>query len=176
MAGLLHDVGKLVIAMLSPEAFSYLLMKAREENLSFHKAEHTYFDTDHGSLGGWYLERQNLPPTVSEAVRCHHNWTNAVKNPEIAAIVNVADFLARTSGVGNSGNMEPISESYWDIPSWGFLISNHVLKEPMPVVQERISEESVRLGLLVDSLLPPTTPKPIPIAAVSTSEEGNGEK
>lgn len=154
MAGLLHDVGKLVIAMLSPEGFGYIINKAKDEKLSFHTAEKTYFDTDHGALGGWYLERQNLPPIVSEAVRCHHHWSLSVKEQEMAAIVNVADFLARSSHVGCSGNMEPIAGSFQETPAWNFLVENLPLKEDLPTIEVRMNEEMNRLGSLIDTLLP----------------------
>jgi len=154
MSGLLHDVGKLVIAMLSPEGFGFVISKARAENLSFHQAERLYFDTDHGALGGWYLERQNVPPAVYEAVRCHHNWKLAVKDQEIGAIVNVADFLARLHQVGCSGNMEPVQGFFTETPAWNFLVENFELKEDVLVVTNQIQEEAQKIGTLVDSLMP----------------------
>jgi HD-like signal output (HDOD) protein len=156
IAGLLHDVGKLVIAMLFPDGFGYVLNKAKQERLSFCDAEKTYFDTDHGALGGWYLERQNVPPMVFEAVRCHHNWKISVENQEIAALINVADFLARSSGLGCSGNMEEIQISFLETPAWEFLFQNVRMKEDISVLQERVGEESLRLGGLIDALLPRT--------------------
>jgi HD-like signal output (HDOD) protein len=156
IAGLLHDVGKLVIAMLSPETFGYIFTYARDHNQSFYETEQAHLDTNHASLGGWYLERQNLPPVVSEAVRCHHNWTSAVKDQEVAAIVNVSDFLARQSQVGCSGNMEIVRGTFAETPSWTFLMENLTLKEDIAILQEKLTEESNRLGLLVDSLLPQT--------------------
>jgi HD-like signal output (HDOD) protein len=154
IGGLLHDVGKLVIAMLHPEGFGHIISKATEEKISFSDAEKNYFDTDHAALGGWYLERQNMPPRVFEAVRCHHQWTLSVENQEISALVNVADFLARQSHMGCSGNMEEPQGSFLDLPSWQFLFENVRMKDDVAVLQDRVALESERLGSLVDALLP----------------------
>lgn len=155
MAGLLHDVGKLVIAVLSPDGFGYIFEKAKEEKISFHQAERTYSDTDHAALGGWYLERQNLPSPVFEAVRCHHDWSLSVRNQDVSAIVNLADFLTRKSGVGCSGNMEVVSEDFKESGAWLFLINNYEPKQNLSIIEDRIQEETSQIEALVDSLLPP---------------------
>lgn len=164
MGGLLHDVGKLVIAMLSPEGFGYLLGKARAESISFHQAEKNYFDTDHAALGGWYLERQSLPSAVFEAVRCHHSWTTSVKNQEVAAIINISDFLARQCNVGCSGNFEAVEGTFDQTPAWTFLLEHFQLKQDPIWIIDKVAEECERIEGLVDSLLPATQPAaPSPI-------------
>jgi hypothetical protein len=154
MAGLLHDVGKLVIAMLFPEGFGYIITKAKEEKLSLSEAERAYFDTDHGALGGWYLERQKVPPIVSEAVRCHHNWTQSVENQEIAAIVNVADAFCHECGIGKSGSMHETHDPFTHTESWYFLTQKLRLRGEVVVLEKRLRDESERLSGLVDIILP----------------------
>jgi HD-like signal output (HDOD) protein len=154
MVGLLHDVGKLVIAMLSPEGFKKVINGANAEQLSFHDAEQRYLDTDHGALGGWYLERQNLPEQVFEAVRCHHKWELAVDKQELSAMVNVADYLARAKGFGCSGNMEPVRGFFYETPAWIFLQSRLQMRIDLDTVQHDIAEEAGRLVDLVEHMLP----------------------
>jgi len=168
IAGLLHDVGKLVIAMLFPDGFGYVFNKAREQKLSFCEAEQNYFDTDHAALGGWYLERQNMPPAVFETVRCHHNWTLSVENQEIAAIVNVANHFAHENALGCSGNMQERVGSFTEIPSWRFLLDTMTLKEDASIIEQRLREESQRLGGLVEVILPGTT---APLTVTPPSQE-----
>lgn len=154
MAGLLHDVGKLVIATLFPEGFGYVITKAREEHLSFSDAERAYFDTDHGALGGWYLERQKVPPIVSEAVRCHHNWTNSVDHQDIAAIVSVADAFSHECGIGSSGSMHEVKGTFNETEAWYFLTQRLRLRGDVVILEKRLRDESERLGSLVDIILP----------------------
>ncbi|MDD2709544.1 MAG: HDOD domain-containing protein [Verrucomicrobiae bacterium] len=154
MAGLLHDVGKLVIAMLAPDSFRKVITKATEEGISFQDAEHKYLDTDHGALGGWYLERQSLPPVVFEAVRCHHKWDMAVEKKELPAMANVADFLARQKGFGNSGNMELVMGPFTETPAWQFLVSNLALRGDPASLQLQLDEESTKIAELIENLLP----------------------
>ena len=154
IAGLLHDVGKLVIAMLLPDGFGYVVGRAKEEKLSFCDAEKAYFDTDHAALGGWYLERQSMPAVVFEAVRCHHNWTLSVENQEIAAIVNVADTYAHENRVGASGNMQERIGPFTETSAWHFLTAQMNLKSSPDVIAQRLRDEAQRMSSLVDTLLP----------------------
>ena len=171
MSGLMHDVGKLVIAMLSPDAFRQVVSRAVEENLSFEEAEQRYLDTDHSALGGWYLERQNMPPGVYEGVRCHHKWGLAVKNQELPAIVNVADFLAREHHLGCSGNMAPTTRPFSELPSWEFLTSHLEMKEDMAATRRRVEQELGLLATVVDSVLPRTKEAALPSAGEDPGED-----
>lgn len=181
LVGLMHDVGKLVIAMLSPETFEELLAKATANKISFQAAEQQYADTDHGALGGWYLDVQRLPGAMFEAVRCHHNWSLAVKNPEIAALVNLADFLVRSHHVGISGNMEEISTSFVETPAWDFLMGHLDRKPDADRIQGMIEGEVDRLKSLVESILPSTpvaegAEEPLPVRALPEGLSGDGDQ
>jgi len=83
-AGLMHDVGRLVLAMKFREAY----WQAVGEDASVERAEAAAFGVDHAEVGSWMLEAWSLPPGIVEAVRLHHAETPRPGVPGLLAITN----------------------------------------------------------------------------------------
>jgi putative nucleotidyltransferase with HDIG domain len=71
-AGLLHDIGQLILAANHPEAFARSLALAKEKGLSSVEAEMQVFSTSHAELGAYMLATWGLPWPVVESVAFHH--------------------------------------------------------------------------------------------------------
>ena len=72
LAGLLHDVGQLILAAGLPEQYNRVLKAARETNRPIWEAEQAEFGTTHGEVGAYLLGLWGLPNPVVEAVALHH--------------------------------------------------------------------------------------------------------
>ena len=72
MAGLLHDVGKLVLAQHVRDPFARAVQMARLERIPLSEAECGIFGTSHADVGGYLLGLWSLPDTIVEAVALHH--------------------------------------------------------------------------------------------------------
>jgi PAS domain S-box-containing protein/putative nucleotidyltransferase with HDIG domain len=71
VAGLLHDIGKLVLYTNFSSDYEIVVKKHREgENLIV--TEESFFGTNHADIGGWILDSWNLQPFLVDAVRYHH--------------------------------------------------------------------------------------------------------
>jgi HD-like signal output (HDOD) protein/ActR/RegA family two-component response regulator len=74
-AGMLHDVGKLVLAWKLPERFRKLLTQAAEERCPLYKVEEREYGFSHAEIGGYLLGLWGLPYILVEAVALHHGPT-----------------------------------------------------------------------------------------------------
>lgn len=106
LAGLLHDVGKLVLAAGLPEAYGQVLATAQTENLVLHAAELAVFEATHAEIGAYLLGLWGLPHQVVEAVALHHRPEESLQmrfSPVIA--VHVANALVNTQANRPGGDI-----------------------------------------------------------------------
>jgi putative nucleotidyltransferase with HDIG domain len=105
-AGLLHDLGKVVLAGFFPEEADRVRGLMDSERLSYRQAEKAQ-EADHAQIGKALCEYWDLPPRLAEAVGYHHDLHSGLVYFQDAALIHVADFLSRESQVGDSGNPDP---------------------------------------------------------------------
>ncbi len=75
IAGMMHDVGKLILAVNLPEKYSSALNLADEGNIAIWEAEKQVFGTTHAEVGAHLLGLWGLPNPIVEAVAFHHKPT-----------------------------------------------------------------------------------------------------
>ncbi|MDD4952622.1 MAG: HDOD domain-containing protein [Desulfovibrionaceae bacterium] len=110
VAGLLHDIGLMVLAKSAPEALGQALDLARAEGLPLHLAERRLMGFDHARLGGMLLQKWRLPFELVGAVIEHHSAPGQ-DSPDEALAVHLAEIIVCGLGVGNCPeNAVPRSE------------------------------------------------------------------
>ena len=95
VTGMLHDVGKLILAWKLPDKFTEMLAGAATERLPLNVVEEREYGFSHAEIGAYLLGLWGLPYTVVESVALHHR-PNRVPHQDFDAIaaVYVADMLA----------------------------------------------------------------------------------
>ncbi|HXZ11386.1 MAG TPA: response regulator [Candidatus Sulfotelmatobacter sp.] len=108
VAGLLHDVGKLLLATRSSRHFSRAVMGAREENRPLFDVEAELMGVSHAEIGAYLLGIWGLPSPVVEAV-AHHHHPGRVPQQELDAVgaVHIANFLAHEHPVHRVPGAQP---------------------------------------------------------------------
>jgi len=87
-AGLLHDVGRLVLAMRFGDEYGGAVGGVAQSE-PVEPIESGTFGVDHAEVGGWMLEAWSLPPGIVEAVRLHHT----MGRPGVAGLLAVTNRL-----------------------------------------------------------------------------------
>ncbi len=100
VAGLLHDIGKVVMNTYLRDQFIQVLIKAASGEVTYADAERTIFSFDHAEAGAYLLERWNLPASLVAAVRYHHAPLDAPTDSPLPCLVHVADAICMTLGIG----------------------------------------------------------------------------
>ncbi|WP_245588339.1 HDOD domain-containing protein [Desulfocurvus vexinensis] len=115
-AGLLHDVGRLILFKKLPYASTQALLHARSNMLPVVDAEGEVFGYDHTEVGQTLLAAWNFPPEMTALVRHHHSPMEA-PSPLDAAVVQVADNMANAAEIPAGGKfvLPGVSPGAWEL-------------------------------------------------------------
>jgi HD-like signal output (HDOD) protein len=104
IAGILHDVGKLLLADSLPEQFQQALALAAQRGIPFPEAEQEIFGATHAGAAAYLLGLWGLPAPIVEAVAFHHTPGNSdMKAFGPLTAVHVADILEHELSKTQSG-------------------------------------------------------------------------
>jgi len=116
VAGILHDVGKLVIYVRLPDEARAILEEARTAQALLHQAERSVLGFDHGQVGEALLDQWNMPASLREAVHYHHTPGRATRFPVETSAIHAADVMANALALGHGGErfVPPLSPEAWE--------------------------------------------------------------
>ena len=111
-AGILHDIGKLVLSQYFTDEFIEIMELMRAQDLYIGRAEELILGVNHAEVGGWLAERWNLPNQLVDTIAFHHTPGRLQRGVELPALVHLADFLCRRERIGDGGgerlpNLDP---------------------------------------------------------------------
>jgi putative nucleotidyltransferase with HDIG domain len=99
-AGLLHDVGKLVLGTFIEVDVDPIRNLAMEENIPFDKAEERILGINHAEVGAVLLKKWNLPRAIVDAVRWHHEPNQYEGDKMVIDLIHTADVISMMAGNG----------------------------------------------------------------------------
>ena len=101
LAGLMHDVGEMILVHGDPHGFAMLAHDAHANQRQLKDKEQESYGFDHTQVGVTLLEAWNIDSQIKEAVLNHHNYDAAGKDPKaLAASLVCADYLAFKADLG----------------------------------------------------------------------------
>lgn len=137
-AGLLHDIGKVLIRIKCSDAENDIIEFAYQQQTFTLDAEREIINTDHAEVGGWLANSWFLPDKLIEPIAFHHDVARSENYRTKTAVVHIADILIKASGFGNSGdNFVPsIQQIAWDT----LQMNETILSELVEEVEDKLIE------------------------------------
>lgn len=118
-AGLLHDIGELVIFNRLPQQAKdalYMVLDNQDE-LPVYQAERNVMGFDHADVGGELARQWQLPSVLEECIAHHHQIDHATHHPREVALVHIANILALMAELDtlDFADVSPIDPRAWEI-------------------------------------------------------------
>ncbi len=117
LAGLLHNIGSLVIYQAMPELAREAINGSKFGNEVIFLSEQRIMGFDHTEVGQALVKAWRLPSSLEEVTRYHHSPTQSEKFPLEVAIVHLADIMVSSAQLGHSGDhhVPPLDAKAWDL-------------------------------------------------------------
>ncbi len=139
-AGLLHDIGDLVLFKLEPEKSSEAIEINidRYDGLNQSNAEIDVFNFDHAEVGARLALHWNLPEVLQACIENHHTPSEGSEYAQHIAVINVANTVASLVEVDSHDLLQgaPIDDSTWKLLG----VDSMVIESCFSVVQEEYDD------------------------------------
>lgn len=138
VAGMLHDVGQLVLCTSIPEVVREMLEASRDRQSLHYVTERERLGFDHAAVGSALLRKWKIPPVIGEPVACHHAPAAAEQFPLEAALIHVADIICQALEFGFSGEwfVPPLNDGAWERLGIPVSVLGTILKQTEPQLEE----------------------------------------
>jgi putative nucleotidyltransferase with HDIG domain len=104
MCGLLHDLGKVVLAVWLENKLGAMMKLASSQNKSFHEVERQVLGFDHCDVGFHLATKWNLPEGFAQAMRYHHDPEGADPKSSLVDCIHMGDHMTMHMGLGLGGD------------------------------------------------------------------------
>jgi HD-like signal output (HDOD) protein len=104
IAGVLHDIGKLIFFQRAKETFSWALELSEIEKQPISRTELKLFGMDHAQAGALLAVHWHFPEPTIRAIQYHEQGVSSQKGDVLTAAVHLGNILARALELGNGGD------------------------------------------------------------------------
>jgi HD-like signal output (HDOD) protein len=131
-AGMMHDVGLLVLDRFCPAELSRAIALAEEEGMLLHDAEKQILGFDHADVGELLADRWQLPPLMMSVIKHHLRPDKEDPNYSLVIYINAANVLANKCGYRNNApsvaeDIDAAVQEFLDLPDKQYEVIQSVM-------------------------------------------------
>ena len=144
VAGLLHNLGILILAITFPELFKKIYLKKYDSTDEIIGEENAKTGWGHAKIGAYYLWNHHISDEIVDAIHWHDQPKQSKESPKLAAAIQVSQAIVSELGfTGLNKCKKPESGSYQKLEGWEMLTEGH--DDPDELITS-INEASGRLN------------------------------
>ena len=144
VAGLLHNLGILILAITFPELFKKIYLKKYDSTDEIIDEENAKIGWGHAKIGAYYLWNHHISDEIVDAIHWHDQPKQSKESPKLAAAIQVSQAIVSELGfTGLNKCKKPESGSYQKLEGWEMLTEDH--DDPDELIAS-INEASGRLN------------------------------
>lgn len=140
-AGMMHDVGMLVMERFAPDDFDKAIALSRDQRIPLHVAEQEVYGFDHTTIGSVLADKWSLTPLIQNAIHYHHNVMADLEQTESTCIVAASEAMAHQAGIGNNSGattfeLDPVAEMTLGLPPEQYPVIAQVMADEVNRAQQ----------------------------------------
>jgi putative nucleotidyltransferase with HDIG domain len=139
LAGLLHDIGRLIFFSLNFQQYRAIL--GTDDLL---ERETEIFGCDHALAGSWFAEKAKLPEEITLSIRHHHAPSAAKSYHDIVSVVAISEALSRRF----SPKIE--DDGIWTSEHDAILLELSLSSEDLDDIEEKLGAEKAEIDRFLD--------------------------
>ncbi|MCP4151467.1 MAG: HDOD domain-containing protein [bacterium] len=116
IAGLLHDIGKLVVYQFFPKRFTLIVKKQINEKKSDIEAEEEVLGINHCDIGGFLAKKWNFNEEIVDTIKMHH--TSNTSQSLFVAVIQISNLFAKAAGLcfpWDNRLFEMVGDANWQV-------------------------------------------------------------
>jgi len=145
-AGLLHDIGKVVLDQYIQSALPLFYRELQQEKRNFIEVEKDLLGIDHTEAGANLAQKWSFPDSVTESIIHHHKPEDSTQNRELVHIVYLADLLMSRFHSGLEVESLDTDALKSRLETMG--LSTHTFEEIVDIIPIKVLASSPEMALL----------------------------
>ena len=153
IAGLLHNLGKLILAITFPELFEQVYQRTHSDTSDFLSLERKTVGWNHAKIGAYYLWNHHISDEIVDAVHWHHEPLRSQNHQKLAGAIQVADFITTGMGVAGLVRLSSRNENLrHELDGWKILFEDKSSQE-METIENELNDTFERISQTLHGVL-----------------------